>query len=169
MKRNRTKFYLISALVFAVIFIFNLTACGAVVPVAWVRLDAGGGQVYYTADMYAMNGAHIYLYENETDNSPVIEISFSPRILGADTVDDIRTTTVDVSGPYAMYITVYKNNSIYSEEKAFYLNGAEIPLVPDRSDDTYASFKTLEFQNFGLIRGNPNGKINGVVNVIEYK
>ena len=151
------------------ICVCGISACGSVVPVAWIRLEAGGGQVYYTADMYAITGAHIYLYENETDNSPVIEISFSPRILGADTVDGVRTTTVDISGPYAMYITVNKNNSIYSDDKAFYLNGAETPLVPDRFDESYASFKTLEFQNFGLIRGNPNGKINGVVNVIEYK
>ena len=169
MRSNKPKFYLISALVFAVIFIFNLTACETVAPAAWVRLEAGDGKVYYSTDMYGYNSAHISYYENEEDTRAVIEISFSPRILGPDEVDGVKTTLVDVARFYAMYITVYKNNDTYSPDKAFYLNGAETPLEPTRSDDTYSSFVTFEFENFGLVRGNPGGRINGVVNVIEYK
>ncbi|MBQ9486119.1 MAG: hypothetical protein IJU83_04695 [Clostridia bacterium] len=160
---------LLVLIVFAICFCaLEVSACETVAPAAWITLKTDGGKVYYSTDMYGNNGAHIYYYENETDENAVIEIRFSPRILGPETVDGTKTTLVDVAGTYAMYITVHKENDTYSADKAFYLNGAETPLVPERTDDaTY--FVSFEFYDFGLIRGNPNGKINGVINTLEYK
>ena len=154
--------------VFFTVTVACVSACG-VVPVAWVSLQTESGYVTYTSDMYGNTGAHVYLYEDDTRENKLMEISFYPRILGHEERDGVETTLVDITNTYAMYITVYKTNtnSIYSADKEIYLNGEK--LTAERSDDTYASFKSMEYHNFGLIRGNPNGRINDVVNYIEYK
>ena len=161
------KKFLSVLIVFAIcVCALSFSACGSAVPTAWVKFNADGGKVYYSTDMYGINSPHISYYENETDESPVITINFSPRILGPDFNDGERKTTVDISGVYIMYITVYKDNDTYSDTKAFYLN--DNALTPDRTNE-YTDFISFEFEDFGLTRGNPNGRINGVVNVIEYK
>lgn len=142
----------------------------SVVPCAWVRLDMEG-YIYYSATVYG--GDHICYYENAEDAENdryhancSITVTFFPRILGADTVDGVRTTTVDISRSYSMMVYVYKNKSIYSAEKKIYLNGQELQ---------YSNVNDLEnlvcytFDNFTFVRGNPNGQANGFVNTIEYK
>ncbi|MBP5466842.1 MAG: hypothetical protein J6Y43_04710, partial [Clostridia bacterium] len=119
-------------------------------------------------------GGHIYLYENQEDaeddkyhSNCALTVTFYPRIMGADTVDGVRTTTVDMAnGNYAMNIYVYKNKSVYSPEKKVYLNGEE--LVASYEDDL-EYLVALTFNDFVLVRGNPNGHINGFINVLEYR
>lgn len=150
-----------------------LTGCfGSVVPCAWVRLDMDG-YIYYSSNVYASGGDHIYLYETEEDAEGdkhhvncILSVVFYPRILGADTVNGVRTTTVDVSAGYSMTVNVYKKKSLYSADKKVYLNGEQI-----EASNTYDSeyLRCLTFENFTLTRGNPNGHFNEIVNVIEYK
>ena len=172
-KAKKDGFYFLSA-VLSLFFIFNFAACGAgVVPSAWVALKSDDGYVYYTSNMYGNTGAHIYLYEDETATNKLLEISFAPRILGPDYTNTHgngeTATIVDISGSYAMHVYVYKtvDNSVYSTEKNIYLNGKK--LTPDLTDDESEYFVMLEYDNFGLIRGNPDGKENDVINYIEYK
>ena len=156
---------------FAVISLFPLSACQKekVVPAAWVKLVSDRGYAVYTTDMYGYTDAHIYLYTDETCEEVMLKIEFTPRILGPETVDGVKTTLVDLSyDPYTMYVYVYKTAEIYSEEKEVYLNGKKLtPAYEERTASPY--FITLQYVNFGLVRGNPNGKINGVINTIEYK
>ncbi len=171
-KAKKGGFYFLSA-VLSLFFIFNFAACDAgVVPSAWVALKSDDGYVYYTSNMYGNTGAHIYLYEDETATNKLLEISFAPRILGPDYTATHGTgetaTTVDISGTYSMFIQVYKNteNSVYSAEKDVYLNDEK--LTPDLTTD-YENYVLLEYYNFRLVRGNPDGKENDVINYIEYK
>ena len=148
----------------------SLSGCfGSVVPCAWVKLDMVG-YIYYTSYVY---GDHIYLYENEENFSNdkyhadyELCVHFFPRILGADTVDDVRTTTVDISKNYSMIIYIIKDKPLYSTEKNIYLNGEK--LIPVQIDDL-DTLLCLTFENFTLVRGNPNGSFNNYVNTIEYK
>lgn len=165
-KTNKVLFVFIMLLV--CLCAVNFIACETVVPAAWVSVNTEGGYFRYTTDMYGSASAHIYCYDDEELQNKAFEITFSPRILGPEEVEGKKTTLVDVSGKYAMYITIYKASSIYSETKSFYLNGAETPLVPTKTDD-YETLVYMEFNDFGLVRGNPNGKINGVINTLEYK
>lgn len=144
----------------------------SVVPAAWVKLDMEG-YVYYTANMYASGGDHIYLYETEaeaeadtyhTDYS--IAVVFYPRILGADTIEGERTTTVDISSNYSMNIYINKSKSVYSATKKVYLNDQELPAT--RTDDL-EYLLCLSFENFTFVRGNPNGQFNEFINKLEYK
>ena len=172
MSKTIKNVYALFALFAALFCTFFFSACETVAPAAWITLKTDGGTVYYSTDMYASTRPHIRYYENEEDEEngrPAIEIEFSPRILGPDEVDGVKTTLVDVAGFYAMYITVFKDRTIYSPDKAFYLNGSETPLVPYKTHDEYSSFASYEFEEFGLVRGNPGGRLNGFINVLEYK
>lgn len=146
----------------------GFSACQRVTPAAWVELRAGDGYVVYTSDMYGITRAHIYCYDDDSTEKTAIEITFIPRILGSDTVDGVKTTLVDVSGAYEMTVIVYKGSSLYSAEKDFYLNDVKLTPYPSASYDG-ESIISLNFRDFTLVRGNPNGKLNGVINVIEYK
>ena len=149
----------------------------SVVPVAWVKLDMEG-YVYYTANMYASGGNHIELYESQAEfeemfPQTLIEITFYPRILGADDIEDVgRVTTVDVSRPNQVSMQVVINklpeNSLYSPSKGVYLNGQLLVSNPeyDYSSDAIVSWM---FDNVPLVRGNPNGQFNNFINMLEYK
>ena len=146
-----------------------LSACGSVVPCAWVRFESDG-LVYYTSDMYGQTGDHIYIYETQEDADAkdyAITVRFDPRILGLDTMNDVKTQTVDISKWHDMTVIIYKSKTdTYSSSKKVYLNGTA--LTPSTTSDL-DSLVSYTFKNVNLVRGNPNGKINGYVNVIEYK
>lgn len=155
-------------------FCFCLTGCfgESVVPCAWVKLDMDG-YIVYTANMYASGGDHIYLYETEEEAAEdryhanyLVSVVFYPRILGADTIEGIKTTTVDISSNYSMTIYVNKTRSAYSAEKKVYLNDEEI--TSSQVDDLDVLL-CMTFDNFTLVRGNPGGRMNNFVNKIEYK
>ena len=161
---------------FAVICVFScafaFSACENVVPCAWVKLDMEG-YVYYSSNMYASGGHHVYLYENQEASAAdtyragyMMAITFYPRILGADTIEGVRTTTVDISRWYSMTVYISKSSSIYDEGKHIYLNG-EV-LEASQTDDL-SSLLCLSFEDFSFVRGNPGGTLNNFVNVIEYK
>ena len=161
----------IYCLLFVIIGSFSLSGCG-VVPCAWVSLDMEG-YVYYSSDMYANVRSHIYLYESkavaEADSDDyMMTITFSTRILGADNMVDgiYTTTTVDISSPCSMYVNIYKNKAVFEENKKIYLNGVEL-VASDIYNDT--NLRRYTFDNIALTRGNPNGQVNGVINMIEYK
>ena len=149
------------------------SACASsVVPCAWVRLDMDGS-VVYTSDTYAVVGAHVYFYENEDEMTADenrtnydLSITFYPRILGKDTVGGEKTTTVDISSDCSMTVYINKTKEFYSENKKIYLNGSEI--TPKKRDD-FDALLCLYFEDVAFIRGNPNGKLNGEVNVIQYR
>ena len=145
-----------------------LAACGKVVPCAWVKFKTDG-IVVYTADMYGQTGEHIYIYETQEDldnKDYAITVRFQPRIMGVDTVDGVKTTTVDISSWHDMTVTINKSSSYYGEDKHVYLNNT---LLTPTSDSNLTNLVSYTFENVNLVRGNPNGKINGYVNVIEYK
>ena len=172
MKKRIFNFIFAFICIFA--FTFCLTGCfgGGVVPCAWVKLDMEG-YIVYTSNMYSSGGDHIYLYENEEEASDdtyhsnyELSVVFYPRIMGADTVDGERTTTVDISSYYSMNIYINKSKSVYSASKKIYLNDQE--LAYSQIDDL-ETLLCLTFENFTFVRGNPNGHINGFVNKLEYK
>ena len=135
---------------------------------AWVEFQSEY-HVYYTSYMYPTANAHICVYENEEHGefeTPMLTITFYPRILGPDTIDGKKTTIVDVSGRYyEMHVDIVKSSIIYSPEKSIYLNGTKLEgKIHDL--DTMIFFT---YEDFGLICGNSSGSISGFVNVIEYK
>ena len=170
MKKKILSFIFAFALVVSGCLCFS--SCG-VVPCAWVKLDMEG-YVYYSSDMYGTTADHIYLYESQeiaaSDTHRVqylLSINFYPRILGADTVNDERTTTVDISKKgYSMHVTIDKDE-MYSPEKKLYLNDVALEPTTSNIDGAYLVFFTYE--NFTFVRGNPGGRLNGKVNKIEYK
>ena len=147
-----------------------------VTPAAWVRLKMDTGYIWYSAYMYASGGAHIYYYESEEEynkgknGDSKIEVEFFPRILGAEDVEidgeTVRTTLVDVSRYSDMRFIVTKNSEVYSANKHVYING-EIVEPTSTFDSEYIVIYT--FEDMSLVRGNPMGRRNNVVNVIEYK
>ena len=150
----------------------SLIACENVVPGAWVKLDMDG-YVVYTSNMYASGGDHVYLYDDEETAKDDkhhanynMAIVFFPRILGADTINDERTTIVDISSWYSMTIYINKGKEIYEEGKKIYLNDEE--LTASHVDDLDVLL-CLTFEDFTFLRGNPNGQLNNVINRIEYK
>ena len=158
---------IVSVLSAAIVCGCSVTAC------AWVRLEADG-YVYYSTSMYASGGDHIYYYEKEEDAADdayhtncALTVVFYPRILGPAEVDGVKTTTVDLSDKYySMTVYIYKSKATYSPDKSVYLNGAV--LEPENVYET-DNLLSLSFENFGLERGNPGGRLNGKINVIEYK
>ena len=154
-----------------------LCACENVVPCAWVKLKADG-YIYYSSRMYPGSDYHIQLYESEEEfheqfKQDLLTINFYPRILGADdTADEVRVTTVDVTKPNDVEITVVVNkiapNSLYSPEKHVYLNDEVLVADPEYTYDG-SSIISWTFRNVNLVRGNPGGQFNHFINVIEYK
>ena len=172
------KCLIISLLAILVAPCFLLSACGNVVPTAWVYFKADTGYVTYGSDMYGVTRAHIYYYENEadatdTDNS-VLYIYFSPRIMGVDTekkVDgvEMRTTTVDITSWADMDVYIKTSSAIYDAAKKIYINGVAMEEAEGTSrSGSLAHIRIINLQN-KLTRGNPDGHENDVVNVIEYK
>ena len=164
----------------AMVIVSSLTfvGCGSVVPGAWTKLEVEGlenGKIFYTSHMYASGGPAILYYENPDDATGdkynaayTISISFYPRILGADDRNGERTTIVDLSEKQAMSFSVSKTSAIYSPDKSVYLNGEK--LTPERAGTLDGeSLSIMFFDNLKLIRGNPGGHENNIINVIEYK
>lgn len=168
---KRKSFFAFAIIMLIIACASMLSGCFGVTPCAWVALDMEGYK-YYSSNAYTSGGDHIYLYENEEvaqndtyHTDCLISIGFYPRILGADTIDGLRTTTVDISGWYEMKVTI--KTELYSESKHIYLNDNQ--LTPNNFYDGGEYFKILSFENFGLVRGNPGGHLNNFVNKIEYK
>ena len=165
----------IAAICFLVLSSFLFSGC-FVTPAAWVRLKMDSGYIWYSAYMYASGGAHIYYYESETEynkgknGDSKIEVEFFPRILGAEDVEidgeTVRTTLVDVGKYSDMRFIVTKNSEVYSASKRVFLNGKAIEPT-NTFDSEYIVIYT--FEDLSLIRGNPMGQRNNVINVIEYK
>ena len=161
------------AMAFMITCSFCLASCG-VVPCAWVKLDMEG-YVIYTTHMSPAYG-HIFLYENEEaaqndtySSNYELEIDFDPRILGPDVSVPIeeRTTTVDLSKGYCeMKVYIRKAGNTYGAEKHVYLNGEA--LTPTSTYDS-ESLLILDFEDINLLRGNPGGHRNDIINIIEYK
>ncbi len=154
------------------------TGCESVVPGAWTQLKVEGyedGVVVYTSHMYSSGGPAIVFYENAEDaandryyTKSAIEISFYPRILGKNERNGVDTTIVDVSKKQSMNFVVSKSSDIYAADKSVYLNG--VKLTPDPatlSDSEYLLI--MHFEDLKLVRGNPGGHANDIINVIEYK
>lgn len=150
---------------------FCFSAC--VAPTAWVKLDMEG-YVYHTTQMYASNIQHIYLYNSEAESvadadsrvNYLLAIEFFPRILGTEVVNGEKTTLVDIASGADMQVTINKSASLFSTSKKIYLN--DVALEPTSIQDL-STLYALTFKNVSLTRGNPNGKINGFVNKIQYK
>lgn len=161
-------FILFFALILVVCSVFAFTACNKVTPCAWVAFG-NEGYIYYTADMY---GDHIIYYEDEADAEGdtyhanyAISISFIPRILGKSERNGVVCTTVEVTNNNSMTVYINKTKSIYDSNKKIYLNG--IALTPSKTNDNNPLL-CLTF-DINLERGNPGGKENDKLNIIEYK
>ena len=165
----------IAAICFLVLSSFLFSGC-FVTPAAWVRLKMDSGYIWYSAYMYASGGSHIYYYESEEEYNKgkngysKMEVIFFPRILGAEDVEidgeTVRTTLVDVSRYSDMEFTITKDSEVYSASKHVYLNGEVLEPTNTYNSEYIVSYM---FENISLIRGNPMGQRNNVVNVIEYK
>jgi len=168
----KTKNLFLSGFLLALCFVllFSFSGCGYV-KCAWVQFKVDDGKVVYTSDMYGSINSHIKYYESNEDfenGDEAITISFSPRILGADTRNGEETTTVELTKSNIIFVTLYKSHSTYSAEKSFYLNGEK--LIPDEGYTTEtANIISMSFSNFKFKQGNPNGRENDVINIIEYK
>ena len=170
MKKFLIYFSMAIAIIFPILF---FAGCG-VVPTAWVYFKMPGGYTTYTSDQYGITSAHIYYFENEADKNDAtnaaITIYFSPRIMGADDMvvdsETVRGTTVDVSSYVDITIYVKTDSTIYAPAKKFYINGDEAVLTNSSESGPLAYYL---IQNAPLLRGNPNGKIDGTVNIIEYR
>jgi len=163
--------YMVAFMCVLISSICLFAGCGSVVPCAWVKLDMEG-YIAYTSYAYPGHG-HILLYENEDDSKNdtyttnyAINIEFLPRILGADTVNGIKTTIVDISSYSEMAVYINKNKSVYDSDKKIYLNDKALTPTLTNNFDTLLC---LTFDNLALTRGNPGGKFNEFINVIEYK
>lgn len=170
-------FSLLLCFITALVCPLSLSACESVAPGAWVTLKTDGGYVYYTSYMYNTSHGHIVYYASEEDSEKaadktnfgsfdIITITFSPRILGPEVRGETKTTIVDVKSWYEMDVSVNKSHESYSANKKMYLNGMELEPY-DTFDSEYLTI--WHYKDFGLIRGNPNGRINDVINVLEYK
>ena len=179
-------------LVLTILCVFSLTGCflrgNSVAPFAYARYELTGTQVaYHDSIMY---GTNIYIFEDETkvpdindskyvdnmagyrldcDSNSMINISFK-RIMGVEEVDGKKATLVEIEKWYYVEVLVKKSSSIYDDNKNVYLNGTKLEKK-GKDDSVYDSdvIRIFHFEDCGLKRSNPNGKINGVVNIIEYK
>ena len=172
MKRKTSLIVSILAVFVTVVLACSLVACdGGVVPCAWVTLDAEG-YVVYTSYVYATSHGHIQLWESEEDanaqfGTEFIMITFYPRAMGSETVNDVRTILVDIGDNYLMMsVSINKTKASYDPNKRLYLNG-EL-LTPTRVNDL-DTLLFWEFESPKLVRGNPGGRANGYVNHLEYK
>ncbi len=168
MKKILLIFSLLSTLALSI----SLYGCLGYVKCAWVALDMDG-YILYTTNMYSSGGNHIYLYESEEDAlddhyhaAYMLSIVFYPRIMGPDTINGIKTTTVDIGSKYTMDVHINKNSSIYAQEKLVYLNDEALTYTNKYDYDTLLC---LSFENFKFVQGNPKGKINNFINLVAYK
>ena len=166
----------------------SFVGCAKVTPIAYVTFKTQYEQVAVYTSHANSSYAHIYVFDNEgiipnsddyaqpadytlaCDSACALSISFK-RNLGADTVNGTRATTCDIDRWQCMTVQINKSSETYAESKSLYLNGNKLVVDPSRNDSVYESEYSIiyYFENFGLKRGNPNGKINGVVNTLEYK
>ena len=170
--------------VLAVVFASSLllSACGGYVKTAWVHLkiDDTYKVVYNTADMYSAT-KHIFCYASEedatSDSNYLLSIRFTARSMGGEEVEvdeeNLKTILIDMSSWCDMTVSIPKTigtevNPLYNADKAIYVNGTM--LVPSQDDST-TSYVSWTFRNVErvLVVGNPDGHINGIVNIIEYK
>ena len=171
---------------FALAFIVTCGICFAscgVVAAAWVTLDMDGF-VRYTTEMYP-GRYHIMLYDSKEtfDNDTyrtdyLLAITFYPRILGPDFSEtanedgSVDRTVVDISGYCDMEVVIPIDSAIYSANKKVYINGEALtPTSTNGLDGEDAVLVSYMFKNIKpkLVRGNPGGRANGVLNKIEYK
>ena len=171
------------SLVLAVVFASSLllSACGYV-KTAWVHLkiDDTYKVVYNTADMYSAT-KHISCYASEedatSDSNYLLSIRFTARSMGGEEVEvdeeNLKTILIDMSSWCDMTVSIPKTigteaNPLYNADKAIYVNGTM--LIPSQDDST-TSYVAWTFRNVErvLVVGNPDGHINGIVNIIEYK
>ena len=87
--------------------------------------------------------------------------------------ENLKTILIDMSSWCDMTVSIPKTigtevNPLYNADKAIYANGTM--LVPSQDDST-TSYVSWTFRNVErvLVVGNPDGHINGIVNIIEYK
>ena len=178
------------AFITMLVSLISLSACfgGSVTPFAYTSFKTTGDQVaYYT---YSIEGTHVFIFENESsmpngndekykdnnakylsdcESNSIITISYK-RSLGVEEVDGTKATLVEIDSWYYIEVIVKKNSSGYSPNKAIYLN--ETKLEKSNKHDSIDDSDSLiiyHFEDCGLKRSNPNGKINNVVNIIEYK
>ena len=171
--------------VLAVVFASSLllSACGqGYVQTAWMHLkiDDTYKVVYNTADMYSAM-RHISCYANEEDatsgNDCLLSIRFTARSMGGEEVEvdgeDLKTILIDMSSWCDMFVSIPKTigtevNPLYDADKAIYVNGT---MLDPSQDDSTTNNVSWTFRNVErvLVIGNPDGHINGEVNIIEYK
>ena len=161
-----------------------------VTPVAFVTYKSTGEQyVQYSSIMYSNPQLYLYaseadvpngndpiyidngpLYRSDCQSAAILYIEFN-RNLGADTIYETRGMYVDVQDFTFMYVTINKDNSVYSAEKDLYLNGTKLEVSANshNSFHDYTNFVTYYFEDFGLLRTNSKGYIENIINTIEYK
>ena len=165
-----------------------LSGCGlGVTPVAYVEYKAENEQVVYYTSYVSGALPHIFVFDDVSkvpdsseydqpldyrmacENNCSMYISFK-RNMGKDTVGGRDVLTCDIQTWYYIRVYIKKDSDVYAENKKLYLNGKELSKKGNAdyiSEDEYGI--TYYFEDFGLKRSNPNGRMNGVVNVIEYK
>lgn len=171
------------------IMVISLSGCGfGVTPFAYVSYKLEGDQVAYYDSR--VSGTHIFIFEDESkkpdisdakyydnhakylldcDSNSMIMIRFK-SILGVEDVGDTRASLAAIKGWYMVEVVVVKSSSIYSDEKEVYINDKKMEATgKNDSISDMSSIKIFHFEDHGLKRSNPNGKINDFVNMIEYK
>lgn len=157
-----------------------LSSCDfGVLPVGYIRYYGESSEyVTYSSDMYGIMEAHITVWKDKEESekdfaSPWIEFRFN-KSAGVDTINEVPYLLADISGNYySLDVTVTKkDNPLYGEDKAIYLNGEPILLDSNshNSVNDYENIISFHFEDYGIIRTNPDGKIDETkVNVLEYK
>lgn len=187
----KKSFMLFFTLFLGLISLFALTGCtliNSVTPFSYVSYELSDDQVaYYSNSVY---GTHIFIFEDETmmpdgnleiyndnlsqylidcDANSIINIEFK-RILGVEEVNGKKASLVEIDDWYYIEVTIKKDSSIYSSNKNIYLNGNKLEI--SNSNDVIYDYDNIiiyHFDDCGLERSNPKGKINDTVNIIEYK
>ena len=184
------KLLLVFLIVFSLISVISFSACAGskVTSFAYTSYRLVDNQVaYYDSIMY---GTHVYIFEDESympngddvkykdnnaqyrmdcETNSIITIRYK-RSLGVEEVNGDNATLVETDLWYFIEVSIKKSSSIYSTDKAIYLNGTK--LEKNNKNDSIYDYDSLiiyHFEDCGLKRSNPNGKINGVINYIEYK
>ena len=171
------------------VVVLTISGCNfGVTPFAYVSYKLEGDQVAYYDSR--MSGTHIFIFEDESqkpdisdpkyldnhagylldcDSNAMITIRFK-RILGVEDVDGTRASLAEIKGWYQVEVLVVKSSSIYSDEKEIYINDKKME-TSGKDDSIYDSdvIRIFHFEDHGLKRSNPNGKINNFINMIEYK
>lgn len=184
----KKKVSLLVSLLTLLISIISLSACSNIAPFAYTTYKTIDNQVAYYDS--TMNGVHIYIFENESmmpdgsdekykDNNElyrsdcvsnaIITIGFKSSF-GSETVAGSNTILVDIDKWYYIEVTVKKDSNIYSADKSVYLNNDKL-VKSGKNDSIFESDSIIiyHFEDCGLNRSNPNGKIREIINTIEYK